>query len=1094
MEKLIIYKASAGSGKTYKLTEEYLGMALRSPFGQILAVTFTNKATAEMKERITGVLNGLASGDDSSYLKVLMEVTGMDEDSLRKKSHEVLEDILHNYSRFSVGTIDSFFQRVIRGFARESGLQSAFELELDNSRVLDKVIDRILEETETNAELRKWLMRYADSRIRDGQSWSFRKDIGRLGEQVFSETFMQFRQEMTRKLSDKAFMNDYLSSLYALKSKFENEMSGLGLTAVGFMGERGLTVRDFSYGATGVAGYFEKIAAKKNFEPGKRVLDALDNPDAWSSKSSKRRDEIAAAVEDGLNTFLKDAIEKYSAAYPEYVTANMVIANFYTLGILNDITRQTREYAEENNLFLLSDVASLLAGIINGNEAPFIYEKTGHFYRHFMIDEFQDTSRIQWNNFIPLITDSLSENKRNILVGDIKQSIYRWRNGDWRILAGEVEQEMKLFEPVVRPLEINWRSRRNLVEFNNMLFERSPAIMQEQFRREYADSALPGDAGAVQEEQIATAYRDHSQRVPDDPSKEGGYVSVRFAGDGHGNWKEEVLDELPGLLAGIINKGYNRRDIAILVRNSRDGRDIAKRLLEWQAATGRDTGMNLDFISEEFLLLRESVSVRLLAALIRFLSDPSDKINIAEMLNLWCRYVNRPKDDNFTVHGIFGGITADDNRYPEELLPDEFASERDHLQQLSLYELTERLISIFGLNNLPGEAPYLMAFQDVVLDYSGKEGGGPGSFAGWWEENGGRFSVSSSDSQDAMRIMTIHKSKGLQFKVVVLPFGEWKTDHNPLHDNFMWCRPDRPPFNRLDLVPVKYKSDLAGSIFVVDYFNEKMQVFVDNLNLLYVAFTRAEEELHVFTPTPAENRKEKDQVKSVSELLYRILPVLPATGEMSAVSYPDVLTCSWSEEKRWFTAGTTGSPSGTPGKEYTGEFRSGAYRVNDFRTKLKLRLYGNLYLDKEGETGKNIARGRLMHEIFENIVTAADVKRAVKQKCYEGLVSSGEIDALADQIHSMIDDRRVAGWFDGSWKVRNETGILLKTGRTRRPDRVMIREGEVVVVDYKFGASGNPGYAGQVRRYMKEIENMGYANVKGFVWYPSAGELDEVEL
>lgn len=1094
MENLIIYKASAGSGKTYKLTEEYLRLALRSPFGQVLAVTFTNKATAEMKERITGVLNGLASGDDSSYLNVLMEVTGLDENPLRKKSGEVLEDILHNYSRFSVGTIDSFFQRVIRSFARESGLQSAFELELDNRRVLDKVIDRIMEETETNAGLRKWLTRYAESRIREGQSWNFREDIGRLGEQVFSETFMQFRGEMTQKLSDKAFMNDYLSSLYSLKSKFEVEMSGFGLAALGFMGERGLTVRDFSYGAAGVAGYFEKIATKKQFEPGKRVLDALDNPESWSSKSSKRRDEITVAVEDGLNTFLKNAVEKYLASYPEFVTANLIIANFYTLGILNDITRQTREYAEENNLFLLSDVASLLAGIINGNEAPFIYEKTGHFYRHFMIDEFQDTSRIQWNNFIPLITDSLSENKRNIIVGDIKQSIYRWRNGDWRILAGEVEKEMKLFEPVVRPLEINWRSRRNLVEFNNMLFKNSPGVMQEQFRREYADSALPEGIGAMQEEQIATAYKEHSQRVPDDPSKEGGYISVKFAGNDDCNWKEEVLDQLPGLLAGIINRGYNRRDIAILVRNSRDGREIAKRLLEWQAEAGRDTGMNLDFISEEFLLLRESVSVRLLSALIRFLSDPSDKINIAEMLNLWCRYVKTPKEGDLAENGIFGRIAGDDNGFFEEHMPDEFVRERYNLQQLSLYELTERLISIFGLDKLQGEAPYLIAFQDVVLDYSGKEGGGPGPFSGWWEENGGSFSVSSSDTQDAMRIMTIHKSKGLQFKVVVLPFGDWKTDHNPLHDNFMWCRPDRPPFDRLDLVPVKYKSDLANSIFVVDYFNEKMQVFVDNLNLLYVAFTRAEEELHVFTPMPDGNMKDKNQVRSVSELLYRILPVLPATREISAGEDPAALTCRWIEEKRWFTAGTAGSFSSTPGEEQTGEFGAATYRVNDFRTRLKLRLYGNLYMDREGEAGKNIAKGRLMHEIFENIITAADVKRTVMQKCYEGLVSSGETDALVGQIRTMIEDRRVAGWFDGSWKVRNETAILLKTGKTRRPDRVMIRNGEVVVVDYKFGTPGHPGYAGQVRRYMREIEQMGYRNVKGFVWYPAEGELDEVEM
>jgi ATP-dependent helicase/nuclease subunit A len=300
MEKLIIYKASAGSGKTYKLTEEYLRLAFKIPYSRILAVTFTNKATAEMKDRITGVLDTLAKGNESPYLQILMDDNGMDEFAIRDKAGIVLDAILQNYSRFSVETIDSFFQQVIRGFARETGLQSGFELELDNRRVLEKVIDRLIIETSTNAGLRDWMMRYTVERIREGQSWNFRRDIGRLGNQVFNETFMEFRKEMSEKLSDREFMNNYMASLHSLRNDFEKQMNEFGKSGLALIEQRGLSVADFIYGAKGVAGYFEKITTgKKQYEPGKRVADAAADTSIWCAKKSPNKTEIDSVVETG---------------------------------------------------------------------------------------------------------------------------------------------------------------------------------------------------------------------------------------------------------------------------------------------------------------------------------------------------------------------------------------------------------------------------------------------------------------------------------------------------------------------------------------------------------------------------------------------------------------------------------------------------------------------------------------------------------------------------------------------------------------------------------------------------------------------------
>jgi ATP-dependent helicase/nuclease subunit A len=1173
MQKLIIYKASAGSGKTYKLTEEYLRLAFRVPFHNILAVTFTNKATTEMKDRITGVLDSLARGSHSSYLPVLMEETGLDEASVREKAGKLLDEILQNYSRFSVGTIDSFFQRVIRSFARETGLQSGFELELDNRRVLEKVIDRLMIETGTNSGLRKWMMQYAQDRIRDGLSWNFLQDIGRLGNQVFNETFMEFRQEMTEKLSDREFMNDYMDSVQAVKNDFEKQMSEIGTAALEFMDRRGLSVNDFIYGSKGVAGYFEKLAAKKQFEPGKRVLDAATDPLAWSTKKSIKKEDITDAVEGGLIRMVNQAIDKYNDSYPLYISSRLVLSNFYTLGLLNDITRNVREYAAEKNLFLLSDVASLLAGIIGSNDAPFIYEKTGHFYRHFMIDEFQDTSSIQWKNFVPLITNSLAENNRNILVGDIKQSIYRWRNGDWRILATGIQEDMKIFAPQVNTLEVNWRSKRNIVHFNNSLFQYGPEIIRQQFQREYLDAGLPEDFASDISEQIERAYAGQSQKLPAGEDKTGGSVIVKFPENGDRQWKQNVLDSLPELLTGIISRGYRLRDIAILVRNKKDGNQIARRLLDWQAEPGREAVTRLDFISEEFLLLHESTSVRLLLALLGYIADPSDRINKAVILSEYCSYL-RGNPGQIPYHDLFGSIAAsDDDAAFNNLLPEDFIHRKEYLRQLSLFEMVEQLIVIFGINDHGTEIPYLMAFQDVIIDYSRKEGGGTGSFLEWWEEHCSSFSVSSNDRQDAVRIMTVHKAKGLQFRVVLIPFAEWNIDHDPLHDNFLWCRPVIKPFDKLDLIPVKYKSELAGSIFAHEYFTEKMQVFVDNLNLLYVAFTRAEEELYAFSPLPGEKQKGSDQVKNISGLLYRILSAampeddaadaggvkndpagaadrqdaagksdgrpgriagsdyrpgnaeisggggkVPAnearqaeeagpgdglqnladtTGHLidnaSQVIISAVTGGQWDDQQKTFSLGNPCVPSGS---EVFGDdvLVPESYHVNDFRDKLRLRPYGNLFFSDDNDIGKRIDHGRLMHEIFENIITSNDIKKAVMQKSRQGIITREEAMEMIGTITGITGKKEVAHWFDGSWRVRNETAILLKGGKTRRPDRVMVKEGQVVVVDYKFGEHVQPRYRSQVRRYIDELKEMGYNNLKGYVWYPLSGVIDEVDM
>ncbi|MFP4367456.1 MAG: 3'-5' exonuclease, partial [Bacteroidales bacterium] len=672
-------------------------------------------------------------------------------------------------------------------------------------------------------------------------------------------------------------------------------------------------------------------------------------------------------------------------------------------------------------------------------------------------------------------------------------------------------------------------------EFNNSFFRYSPEVIQEQFRSEYLDAGLPEDFADDMAEQIGSAYAEQSQKLPEGEDREGGFVHVKFSGNSNRDWKDKVLHDLPGLLNNILSRGYSRKDIAILVRNKRDGNEIAKALMDWQAEHGMESAMKLEFISEEFLLLQESVSIHLLLALMGYLVDPADRINKAIILNEYHRYLQANKGVRVPDQDLFGSIAFSNEDRSDNLLPDDFISRKEELGQLSLYELVEQLISVFGLSDHDSELPYLMAFQDVVLDYSRKEGGGIAPFIEWWQEHSSTLSVSSNERQDALRIMTIHKAKGLQFKVVLIPFADWDIDHNPLHDNFLWCRPVIKPFEKLDLVPVKYSRELAGSIFARDYFNEKMQVFVDNLNLLYVAFTRAEEELYSFAPLPEEKKANKEKVKSISDLLYRILPAakpeeerdtageggkgIITTGDwkgdltnrgdqktdpgdttghlIDAVSHDMDLAISggkWNDEEKIFTMGKRGESPGTVDSATDDELVPGRYHVNDFMNKLRLRPYGNLFFSGNPDTGKRIDHGKLMHEIFENIITSKDIEKAVMQKCHEGIISRNEAREMIDIIRSITGKKEVARWFDGSWRVRNETAILLKGGKTRRPDRVMIKEGQVVVVDYKFGGQLQARYKNQVRRYMTELKEMGYRNLKGYVWYPLIGKMDEVDI
>ena len=426
--KLAIYRSSAGAGKTHTLVREYLNIALAHPdkFTQILAVTFTNQATQEMKQRILAYLYDLAQGTPIPVAEVLLQEKGWNSDILQSRAQVVLSNILHQYTRFSVSTIDSFFQKVVRGFAHELGLQRSFRVELDQGYVLSTIIDDLVVTAGQDPQLEHWLVSFAEDKLLSGKSWNFKQELTALGQALFDEYFREYEAQLTQNLSDPNALTSFLKSLDQRIYHFEHYLQSLGQQAVSTIRQAGLEVDDFLYGATGVAGYLTGLAAKRKWAPSQRALRALDCIEAWYKHTSDKKERIIQLVQRVLQPCLHKAVRFYNAHCRIYHTALEVRHFIYAFGVFTQLLERFNDYRFQNNVMFVADTTLLLRKIIADNDTPFVYEKIGAFYHHFLIDEFQDISRFQWHNLKPLIANSLNEGHPSLVVGDVKQSIYRW--------------------------------------------------------------------------------------------------------------------------------------------------------------------------------------------------------------------------------------------------------------------------------------------------------------------------------------------------------------------------------------------------------------------------------------------------------------------------------------------------------------------------------------------------------------------------------------------------------------------------------------------------------------------------------------------
>ena len=677
---LTVYRASAGAGKTHKLTGEYLTLLFTGPgaFRRILAVTFTNKATDEMKTRIVDELYNLASGRKSDYVELLTSTYSLTEDQVRKQAAKILIDILHDYSAFNISTIDRFFQQTMRAFTREIGLQGGYGIEMDQELVLTTAIDNLLSDLEKpeSKDLLGWLLRFAEDKIENGGEWNLRKDIMALSREVFKESYKAFSEAVGRDIEDKKALDDYKNELYGIIRSVESSAKELGERGLAILNKYGLKVTDFKGGSRSPLTLLDRLVQGEMKEPSATFIGLADNLDGCFTKtvSLGTRQIIGCAFEDGLNDCIKGIISLFNNL-TAYNTAREIVRYYYTLGILTDVSRQIAAYREEKNVMLIADTTELLNKVISGSDAPFIYEKTGTHVDHYMIDEFQDTSGMQWNNFRPLVEESLANGRANLIVGDVKQSIYRFRNSDWKLLDEQVRRDFEDEQVREDTLKDNWRSCRHIVEFNNGFFTTAPAILQDLYNEALKTSSLNEEERTAFFTKIMTAYDKSIQRVPPPFQKKDGHVRIDFlSGDEDKDWKQEAMERLPATLERLQDSGYALKDIAILVRTNQEGALVADTLLAYKEEHPSDR-YNYDIISDDALFVGSSPAVRFLIAVLRYLRNPEDRTN--RKLAMYAYQV---------LTGKFGESEADESVFQN----------LQSISRQSLYEVTEGLFRNFS--------------------------------------------------------------------------------------------------------------------------------------------------------------------------------------------------------------------------------------------------------------------------------------------------------------------------------------------------------------------------------------------------------------
>ncbi|MFA5443544.1 MAG: UvrD-helicase domain-containing protein [Bacteroidales bacterium] len=1041
---LKVYKASAGTGKTYRLTLMYLSLLLGNvshfdpnAFLRILAVTFTNKATEEMKARILDTLESLAKGNASHFTDDLGRETGLPFETLVTRASQVHQNLLHRYSYFSVSTLDAFFQKVLRSFILEAGLSTGYSIDTDTDFLLENTAGQIVQKIPDDDSLRTWFGELIKEKVSRADKWDVADLLKQVGRQVTRESFRAMGEAFAGKISDRVFLKAFILENRVIIDSFETTMKGLGEKALTLINDNGFTVMDFPYKNGSFAGYFLKISAihpsAEAFAPGVRVLEAMAGKDLlWYNKNSP---EGLQKMQGILIPVMQEIHRYYSVHFKLYVTALAVREQLPQMGLLADVITTMRRIQEENNTLDIGDSTYLLNKLVGDGNTPFIYERMGAGYDSFLLDEFQDTSYLQWQNMYPLLINGLAQGADSLIVGDVKQSIYRWRNSDWRILGEQITADPLLRKHGVdlHTLQTNWRSKKEIVMFVNDLIENVKNSLNSTITAKINGSDAINEADKnYLENLLNNAYANFQEKMPDRNTVEPcGYVQINtFNAEESSQTEDKTLNALKDELIALIKRGYSASDILILVRSKENARTITRFLLQYEMEHIHEAVMLPRVISEDALYLSSSPYVTLAVAVLKLSHYPQDTCNAQTVLRL-----------------------------SEEYGKKDISGDSDFLERLRFMPLAdamEAIIQRMEWTQCREAIPYLQELHDALLRFSGRDSGGVFAFLKWWDIRGKETMLTAELPEHAVRLLTIHKAKGLEAPVVMIPFCNWPLDSRAGR-SVIWTKTSVEPFNRLEQIPVVYDNKLMHTCFAPDFYLEYSQRILDALNLLYVAVTRPREELYVYLPFSKKNSKD-----NIACPVREALPFRTHTDD---------------EVLRF------GNPSPTvhsPKKSSEGYIMD-EYPSAGFGDKLKLVYREDTFEYSPSDSMRQW--GLVLHKALSRVETIDQVEQVL-----QGLVQEGELagnretaEQFTRAIKKTLLNPEIARWFDGSWKVRNEASVLGRFGKMR-PDRVMEKEGRTVILDYKFGKP-EPSHERQMKNYVEVLLRMGYTSVEGHVLY-----------
>ena len=790
----------------------------------------------------------------------------------------------------------------------------------------------------------------------------------------------------------------------------------------------------------------------------------LASPENWSPKSSPRRNAITELAAAELIPLLQTAEEFRSKNNMLVNSCQLSLRYINNVRLLANIDEEVRRLNYENNRFLLSDTNVLLHNLVHDGDSSFVFEKIGTTIRNVMIDEFQDTSRMQWDNFRLLLLEGLSQGENSLIVGDVKQSIYRWRNGDWGILNG-LKDHIESFPINVKTLTTNRRSAGNIIEFNNKVFTAACHTLNDIYKSEQGEEC----------KDLKEAYVDVCQEKDKDP--DGGYVKVTFLTEKEEMaYVEDTLQQLANETQLLVTAGIQLKDIAILVRKNKTIPLVADYF---------DKNTPYKIVSDEAFQLNASLAICMIMDGLRYLSNPENRIAKAQLA---AAYQNEILKNNIDLNTL---LLNDIDEY----LPVSFIEQQKKLRLMPLYELMEKLFGLFEMSRIKQQDAYLCAFFDAVVEYLQNNSSEMSAFIAFWEETLSQKTIPSGEVE-GIRIISIHKSKGLEYHTVLLPFCDWNMEKERSLTHLIWCTPKVAPFNDLDIVPVNYSTAMQQSIYREEYLNERLQLWVDNLNLLYVAFTRAKKNLIIWG---------KDGLKgTVSELLQQAMGQISIPQHEHGSSHLEKSEDNTDTDNIAYEMGTLYLSE----EKRTDGIIKNKLLMNPEKIPLHLEsLESNIefkqsnrsaeFICGEEETGERyIRQGQLLHNLFSVIRTQDDIPSAIERLRFEGIIESAEQERQIKKLTEWaLNHPLVKEWYSGNWELYNECAIIYKEKgelQTRRPDRVMMKDGKVVVVDFKFGKK-RTDYNKQVRDYMNLLSDMGYENIRGYLWYVFDNEFVEVK-